>query len=57
MDVYMCGSMYRFSILALGQQAGARLRYALWTEVRNWFKCLRNWQQNGFFNFIFNVYI
>lgn len=28
-----------------------------WIEVQNWFKYLLNWQQNGFFNFILNVYI
>lgn len=36
---------------------GSFLCVRRWIEVRNWFKCLLNWQQNGFFNFVLNVYI
>lgn len=53
LNMYICVGL---ESLYLVSRRG-RVRYALWTEVRNWFKCLRNWQQNGFFNFIFNVYI
>jgi len=49
-DVQMCGDCDMDWVLPV-------FCVRRWIEVRNWFKCLLNWQQNGFFNFVLNVYI